>query len=85
MKITILYFASLRETLGLERESVEIPAEILTMGALRNWLRLRGGAWAESLAEGRAVRMALNRQLAGPGSALVNGAEVAFFPPVTGG
>lgn len=85
MKITILYFASLRETLGLERESVEIPAEILTMGALRNWLRLRGGAWAESLADGRAVRMALNRQLAGPESALVDGAEVAFFPPVTGG
>ncbi|MBM3405855.1 MAG: molybdopterin converting factor subunit 1 [Betaproteobacteria bacterium] len=85
MKITILYFASLRETLGLERESVEVPAEIATMGALRNWLRLRGGAWAESLVEGRAVRMAVNRQLAGPESLLVDDAEVAFFPPVTGG
>jgi len=85
MKLTILYFASLRETLGIERESVEIPAEIVTIGALRNWLRQRGGAWAESLAEGRAVRMALNRQLAGAESPLVDGAEVAFFPPVTGG
>lgn len=85
MKLTILYFASLRETLGIERESVEIPAEIVTIGALRNWLRQRGGAWAESLAEGRAVRMALNRKLAGAESPLVDGAEVAFFPPVTGG
>lgn len=85
MNLTILYFASLRETLGIERESVEIPAEIVTIGALRNWLRQRGGAWAESLAEGRAVRMALNRKLAGAESPLVDGAEVAFFPPVTGG
>ncbi len=85
MKLTILYFASLRETLGIERESVEIPAEIVTISALRNWLRQRGGAWAESLAEGRAVRMALNRQLAGAESPLVDGAEIAFFPPVTGG
>jgi len=85
MNLTILYFASLRETFGIERESVEIPAEIVTIGALRNWLRQRGGAWAESLAEGRAVRMALNRQLAGAESPLVDGAEVAFFPPVTGG
>lgn len=83
--ITILYFASLRESLGTARESLEIPAGVTTLGELRAWLRLRGGVWAEALAEGKAVRMALNQSMAGPEALLTVGGEVAFFPPVTGG
>jgi molybdopterin synthase catalytic subunit len=47
MTITILYFAGLREALGSSRESVALPAGVDTAGALRAWLRQRGGAWAE--------------------------------------
>lgn len=83
--ITILYFASLRESVGIARERIELPEGVRTLGDLRDWLRARGGVWAEALAEGRAVRMALEQQMTGAETALTPGCEVAFFPPVTGG
>ena len=82
-RITLRYFASLREALGQGSESLETDAA--TLGALRQELRARGGAYAEVLAPGRAVRMALNQELSQETAALPEGAEVAFFPPVTGG
>lgn len=85
MSITILYFAGLREALGSASETVEPPASVGTTGELRAWLRERGGAWAEQLAEGRAVRVSVDKAMAGPSTPLRAGAEVAFFPPVTGG
>lgn len=85
MQVSILYFASLRERLGTGGETVELPAGIASAGALREWLRGRGGDWSEALAPGRAVRVAVDRQLAGDDVPLRAGAEVAFFPPVTGG
>lgn len=85
MNITLLYFAALREVLGIERESVELPAEVQTAAQLRAWLAGRGDVWSQALAPGRALRMAVNRKLADPETLLVEGAEVAVFPPVTGG
>ena len=83
MKVTLRYFASIRETLGTGRESVETQAT--TLGALRDELLARGGAHAEALARGKAVRLALNQTMADESAALNDGAEVGFFPPVTGG
>jgi sulfur-carrier protein len=85
MKIRILYFARLREVLGPASEQVTLPAEVATAGALLAWLRQRGGAWAEQLAEGRAFRVAVNQDMADAGTPLSEGCEVAIFPPVTGG
>ena len=85
MKLTILYFASLREALGLDRETVEAPSHVKTVGELRDWLRTRGGVWESALAEGRSVRAAVAQRMAAPDTALAPDAEVAFFPPVTGG
>jgi molybdopterin synthase sulfur carrier subunit len=81
--IQVRYFASLREALGAG-ESVHVAAGT-TLGALRDALIARGGRHAEVLARQRAVRCALNQAMAGEDAALVDGAEVAFFPPVTGG
>ena len=53
--------------------------------ALRDSLIARGGAHAEALARGKAVRTAVNQTLCAEDAALTEGAEVAFFPPVTGG
>jgi molybdopterin synthase sulfur carrier subunit len=83
MKIQIRYFASLRETLGAQ-ESIDMPAGS-TLGALRDVLVDRSPRHAEVLARGRAVRCALAQRMCDEGTALVEGAEVAFFPPVTGG
>lgn len=84
MRVTVLYFASLREALGREREELELPPEVRTLGELRGWLHARGGEWS-ALAPQRNVRAARNQEMAGPGTALVAGDELAFFPPVTGG
>jgi len=81
--VTVRYFASIREAVGQGGETISVQAG--TVGALRDALIARGGAWAESLARGRAVRTALDQVLCGEDAALADGAEVAFFPPVTGG
>lgn len=85
MKVKILYFASIREKLGRDVEEIDLPAGIATVSGLRGHLRARGGAWAETLAEGRILRMAVNQDMAQPAAAIKPGDEVAFFPPVTGG
>ena len=83
MSVTVKYFASIREAIGVSSESLVTPAT--TLAALRDQLIAQGGAYAESLARGRSVRMALNQVMSDESTALVDGAEVAFFPPVTGG
>lgn len=85
MQITLLYFASLREQIARSREVVELPVEIQTVGALREWMLLRGEPYASALARGKAVRVAVNQQMAQEDQAISNGVEVAYFPPVTGG
>jgi molybdopterin synthase sulfur carrier subunit len=85
VKVDVLYFASLREAVGLAREQLVLPADIATAGALRAYLRARGGAWTEALAEGRTLRVAVDQAMAAAETPLRDGTEVAFFPPVTGG
>jgi len=83
MTIRIRYFAALREALGAEEA---VPAQPgLTLGRLRDTLIERGGRHAELLARGRALRCALNQTMADEATPVPDGAEVAFFPPVTGG
>ena len=83
MKVRIMYFASIREAVGTGAESLETAAT--TIAALRDELVARGGGYADSLARGKALRAALNQTLSDESAVLVEGAEVAFFPPVTGG
>jgi molybdopterin synthase sulfur carrier subunit len=82
-KVQVRYFASVREAVGTGSESVESAAA--TLAGLRDELIARGGAYAQALARGRAVRMALDQVMSGEDAALREGCEVAFFPPVTGG
>jgi molybdopterin synthase sulfur carrier subunit len=82
-QVHLKYFASIREAIGQGSESLQTQAA--TLQALRDELIARGGAYAEVLAHGRAVRMALNQAVCDETAALSDGCEVAFFPPVTGG
>ena len=83
--ITVLYFASLRESLGRNSEQITLPATVRDLESLRALLVARGGAWEEGLAPGRPVRAAVNQAMAHSETRIADGDEVAFFPPVTGG
>lgn len=84
MKFKVLYFASLREALGVGQEIVEAPAAVCSVATLRSFLAARGDGVA-ALAPGRNVRAAVNQQMVAGDAPIAEGDEVAFFPPVTGG
>jgi len=83
MKIQLRYFASLREALGTS-EAIEVQAGC-SVAQLRDELIARGEPHASALARTRALRTALNQTLCDESIELCDGAELAFFPPVTGG
>jgi len=85
VKIKVLYFASLREQVGTRGEDLDISPEVVSVASLRALLVARGGAWQSALAQGKALRVAVNQEVAQPATPLTAGDEVAFFPPVTGG
>lgn len=83
MKIEILYFAWVRERIGLPREVVETSA--VTVGGLVAELRAREERYALAFADTSALRVALDQVLADFDAPLDGMREVAFFPPMTGG
>ena len=83
MHIRIRYFASIRESIGRADEGLDTDAA--TLGALRDELIARGAPYTQALARGKAVRLALDQLMVNENTALRDGGEVAFFPPVTGG
>ena len=87
MNITLRFFASVREALGTSEETLMLPAQDApaTVGQLRAFLAARGGVWADALLETRVLRTAFNQVMCSADTALADGCEVAFFPPVTGG
>ncbi len=85
MTIRLKLFASIREQTGVDEEALALPAGVQTLGQLRDHLRGRGQAWAESLDPTRAIRGAVNQRMVADDQPIQDGDEVAFFPPVTGG
>ena len=82
MSVKVLYFASLKEALGIGSETLELPAEVTTVGGLRKWL---AGQGREGLASAKNLRCAVNQDMAVADAPVRDGDEIAFFPPVTGG
>lgn len=83
MRLRVLYFARLRERFGVAEEPIELEggcvADLIAL------LQARGGVWAEELAAGRAFRVAVNQDIVALDATIPDAAEVAIFPPVTGG
>ncbi|USF87475.1 molybdopterin converting factor subunit 1 [Candidatus Endoriftia persephone] len=82
--IQIRFFARLREMLEVESEQMEL-AGMATIADVVEQLQQRGGVWQQAFGGGNTVMMALNQEMASAESAVADGDEVAFFPPVTGG
>ena len=81
----VLYFAWLRQRVGLGEEAVAPPPEVRDVAGLIAWLAARSPGHAAAFAEARQVRAAVNQEFAAPDTPVRAGDEVAFFPPVTGG
>ncbi|MEY2927250.1 MAG: hypothetical protein RL367_1727 [Pseudomonadota bacterium] len=82
MPVQILYFASVREAMGRESEMVDLPATIVTLGDLADWLVTRG----DTIFAGRdKLRGAIDQSMARFDAPITGASEIAFFPPVTGG
>ena len=85
MNIKVLYFARIKEAVNYSTEDIDLPADVLTVTALKNFLSLRGETWADLFNGKQVVRAAINHALVDDLAAINSGDEVAFFPPVTGG
>ena len=85
MIIRVLYFARIKEAVNYSTEEIDLPNEIVTITALKNWLALRGDVWANLFDGKQIVRAAINHSLVDDLATIQANDEVAFFPPVTGG
>ena len=85
MNLNVLYFARLRENLGIAQENIALPDDAASVAKLLEHLRARGGDWQTVLAPTQTYRVAVNQALAEMTTSLHDGDEIALFPPVTGG
>jgi molybdopterin synthase sulfur carrier subunit len=83
--VKLVYFAWVRERIGMKDEEVTLPPDVATAGDLLQWLKQRGPEYEHALAEPRAIRVAIDRVHSGPDTPLAGAREVALFPPMTGG
>lgn len=81
----ILYFAWIRAKTGIASEEVSPPASVTDVASLIEWLKGRGGGYAEALKNPGVVRVAVNQEYVKPHHPVRTGDEIAIFPPVTGG
>ncbi len=83
--LTILYFAWLRERIGLAREELVLPDGVQTVANLIEYLAMRDAPHNTVFLNRLAIRCAINQEFSDQSSPICPGDEVAFFPPVTGG
>lgn len=85
MAIEMLYFAWVREMIGVGTEQVEPPAEVTTVAGLIDWLSGKGEGYAAAFVDSRRLRAAIDQRFVSLDAVLGQAREVAIFPPVTGG
>ena len=81
----LLYFAWVRQKVGISEEDVTVPPSIGTVSSLMDFLRRRGPGYEAAFRDEKLLRVAVNQQHTGFDAAIGPDDEVAFFPPVTGG
>lgn len=81
----LVYFAWVRERVGLREEEVAPPSDVLTVADLLAWLKERGDNYDAALVEPRVLRVALDKKHARHDAPIGGASEIAIFPPMTGG
>jgi sulfur-carrier protein len=85
MSTKLVYFAWVREAVGVGEEEIRLPPDLITAGDLVRWMAARGGGYAEAFANATRLRCAVDQVMIALDAPLGNPKEIAFFPPVTGG
>ena len=83
--IDLLYFAWVREGIGLGQERVAPPDDVADVAGLIDWLAMRGGGYAEALGDKTRLRAAVDQLFVPLDTSIAGAREIALFPPVTGG
>ncbi len=83
--IDLVYFAWVRERIGVDGEVLPLPPGVATVDDLLDWLGTRSPGHAAALADRAAIRVAVDQAFVGVDAPVADGCEVAIFPPVTGG
>ena len=81
----LLYFAWVRERIGLAEEEVDPPAGVATVGELVAWLTKRGEGYAYAFENPKVIRAAIDHNHVRADASIAAAREIAFFPPMTGG
>jgi molybdopterin synthase sulfur carrier subunit len=80
-----VYFAWVRERIGVNEEEIAPPAEVTTVRDLVAWLAARGDNYAYAFDKPQVIRAAIDRAHVGRDASIAGAREIAFFPPMTGG
>ena len=81
----VLYFAWVKEKVGVTEEEIQPPAGVVTIAQLIDWLKARGPEFADAFAKSEVIRAAIDRIHVRHDAKIAGAREIAFFPPVTGG
>ncbi|RHW17426.1 molybdopterin converting factor subunit 1 [Sphingomonas gilva] len=85
MPVQILYFAWVRELVGVGMERIDLPGEIATIAELIGWLAARSEGHAAAMADPARLRAAIDQRFVSLDAPVAGAREIALFPPVTGG
>ncbi|WP_224005086.1 molybdopterin converting factor subunit 1 [Aureimonas sp. SA4125] len=85
MPMKLVYFAWVRERIGLAEEEVQLPSGIVTVSDLLHWLKGREGGYAEALQAPEVIRVAIDQEHVDHSEPIGGATEIALFPPMTGG
>jgi len=81
----VLYFGWVRSRIGIGKEELSPPQEVANVADLIDWLKAKGGGYANAFEDSSALRVAVNQEIAPLDTAITDSDEVALFPPMTGG
>jgi sulfur-carrier protein len=85
MSVKLVYFAWVRERIGKPEESIDLPATVVTVADLMEWLKRRGEEYAYAFENSPLIRAAIDKAHVKHDARIAGAREIAFFPPMTGG
>jgi sulfur-carrier protein len=83
--VRLVYFARVREAIGFDGETVDLPDTVTSVADCISWLTDKGAQYATAFSDHDRLRFALDQHMVGPEALLGGASELAIFPPVTGG